>query len=105
MIYRVRLVADAKLQVDELDAWWAENRPRSKVCLSAEVAQAFASLAEMPNRGTLYKRLRTHDVRQFRLLGTPYALYYVVNEDAAEVVVISAWSGQVGSGPPLDESL
>ena len=102
MIYRVRLVPDAQLQVDELDAWWTENRPRSKVRVSDAVEQAFARLAETPNRGTLYKRVREHEVRQYRLGGTPYALYYVVNEKAAEVVVVSAWSRVTEIGPPID---
>jgi plasmid stabilization system protein ParE len=104
MSYQVRIVVATKEQIEELDAWWAENRSRSKIRLSDEVAKAFSALAEMPNRGTLYKRLRNYDVRQFRLQGTPYSLFYVVNQEADEVVVVAAWSGQVGAGPPLDES-
>ena len=101
MIYRVRMTREARELVDGLDVWWQENRPLSKVNLSGEVERAFVALSEMPHRGSLYRRIGEKDVRLLRLQGTPYSLYYVVNGDTQEVVVISAWSSMVGEGPPI----
>ena len=101
MNYRVRITAEALGLIDELDTWWEENRPASRVRLSDEMEPIFATLAEMPRRGSLYSRLHGSDIRQYRVRGTPYSLYYVVDDEAAEVVVISAWSRLRGKGPSL----
>jgi hypothetical protein len=40
-------------------------------------------------------------VRRYPLKKTPYQVYYQVNEEAGEVIVLSVWSAMRGHGPPL----
>jgi len=101
MIYRVRVAAEAQELIDELDVWWEENRPASSLQLSSEIQSILATLAEMPRCGRFYQRIGEEEVRQYPVRGTPYSLYYVVNDDDSELVVISAWSRVRGKGPPL----
>jgi len=101
MNYGVRVTAEAKELIDELDDWWAENRPNSSLDLATEIQAILATLAEMPRAGQIYQQMEKYEVRQYRVRGTPYSLYYVVNVDRCELVVISAWSRMRGKGPPL----
>tara|TARA_R110002095_G_scaffold165203_1_gene143420 strand:- start:219 stop:356 length:138 start_codon:yes stop_codon:yes gene_type:complete len=42
-----------------------------------------------------------HEVRQYRVRGTPYSVYYIVDDDSGQLVVVSAWSRMRGKGPSL----
>lgn len=105
MTYRIRFASEAKIQIEESDAWWAENRPTSRTRLSDEIEHADASLTAMPNRGRPYKNIRDYMIRRLRLRGTPYFLYYIVHQEQGEIVVVAAWSGEVREGPPLGNLL
>ncbi len=62
---------------------------------------AVATLAEMPRCGQLYQKMGEHEVRQYRVRGTPYSVYYIVDDDSGQLVVVSAWSRMRGKGPSL----
>ncbi len=99
MKYRVRVTHTANELIDDLDAWWAENRPASVSQVANEVERTLSLLIETPGIGGIYKRRGAHVIRRARLRATPYFLYYVVNDEAREVVVISAWSSEREAGP------
>ena len=101
MSYRVSVTSKARQLIEDLDAWWAQNRPASASKVNDEVGRALLRLGEMPATGGIYVRRDGDVIRRMRLGATPYFLYYLVDEAAGEVVVISAWSSERRSGPRL----
>ena len=92
---------DADEQIEEADLWWRENRPKAENRVQEELSYAFALLLESPGIGSLYFDEDVPGLRRFRLRTTPYFLYYSVDEDRGEFVVVALWSGMRGKGPPL----
>jgi plasmid stabilization system protein ParE len=101
MKYRIRVTPTANELIDELDAWWTENRPASASQVAGEVERTLSLLSETPGMGSIYRRRGTHVIRRSRLGVTPYFLYYVVNDKVREIVVIAAWSSERRAGPQL----
>jgi plasmid stabilization system protein ParE len=73
--------------------------PRSRVRVEDALAAAVALIAEHPDVGPTYPADPRY--RTWRLEGTPYILFYRVDEAADTVWVVAAWSGRRGAGPEL----
>jgi plasmid stabilization system protein ParE len=103
MKLRIEVEPQATRQLDELDLWWREHRPDSRVSVLDEFESALEALREQPDLGAPYERGGVRNVRSLRLHDTPYKLYYH-HEPGGEVLsVISVWSAMRGSGPPAAE--
>ena len=96
---KIIVAPEAREHLLELKAWWDENRPAARVRVEDAYALALEQLREQPWRGKRYTG--RPDYRVLRLKGTPYSLYYRIDEDADELTIVAAWSGVRGDEPPL----
>lgn len=96
---RVEFSPTARQQVLALAAWWREHRPAARVRVEDALEAAVAAVAEHPGLGTIYSRDPRY--RTWRLRGTPYVLFYRVDEAVETIWIVVAWSALRGSGPEL----
>lgn len=101
MTYQVKVGPKARRHLSEVNAWWIENRPAMATRVTDEAQRLLMLLADLPNTGALYEKRKGHEVRRLRLQSTPYYLYYIVNDEHREVLVVAIWSAMRGDGPPL----
>ncbi len=96
---KVRFSPTARRQIHLLAAWWNEHRPDAHVRVEDALESAIALLAEHPDIGRVHAADPTY--RTWRLKGTPYFLFYRVDQAADTIWVVIAWSGRRGAGPDL----
>jgi plasmid stabilization system protein ParE len=101
MTYKVSVSPKARRLFIEANEWWVENRPAAPTLVTQETNRILAVLSDSPTIGGLYRRLKENDVRRMRLKKTPYHLYYLVNDEEREVLVLAIWSAMRNEGPPL----
>jgi len=94
---KVELSEEARAQVEQIDAWWRENRRAAPNLFSDELEQALLSLEDTPTLGVRYAP--RPNVRRLLLRRTHYHLYVI--EETATVYVIAVWSAFRGRGPRL----
>jgi plasmid stabilization system protein ParE len=96
---KVEVSPTARRQLLALAAWWRENRPSSRVRVEDALETAVAAMAEHPGLGPT----SSHDprYRTWRLRGTPYVLFYRVDDSTETIWIVVAWSALRGSGPGL----
>jgi plasmid stabilization system protein ParE len=96
---KVSLSPTARRQIAELSAWWDGHRRQARVRVVDALDAAVTLMAEHPELGQAYSgdpRYRT-----WRLKGTPYVLFYRIDETAGAIWVVVAWSTKRGTGPTL----
>ena len=96
---RIKVMPPARRQLRELAVWWRENRPAAPGRVHASFGRALQFLAEFPRLGRVYPELP--GVRTYPLKGTPYHLFYEINEEAGVIEVVAVWSSMRGEGPDL----
>jgi len=96
---KVQISRTARRQIVALSAWWNENRRSARVRVADAIHAAVGAIGEHPGLGPAYPpdpRYRT-----WRLKGTPYVLFYRVDDAAGTIWIVVAWSAMRGSGPEL----
>jgi plasmid stabilization system protein ParE len=96
---KVEVSPTARRQLLALAAWWRENRPSSRVRVEDALEAAITGMAEQPGLGPTYPRDPLY--RTWRLRGTPYVLFYRVDDSAETIRIVVAWSALRGAGPEL----
>jgi toxin ParE1/3/4 len=96
---KVRVSPTARRQLLALAAWWSQNRSASRVRVEDALQAAVDAMAEHPALGPTYSRDPRY--RIWRLRGTPYVLFYRVDDADKTVWIVVAWSAVRGSGPEL----
>lgn len=96
---KVQVTPTARRQIAALGAWWNEHRAAARVRVEDALQAAIDTMAEHPNAGPAYSQDPRY--RTWRLKGTPYVLFYRVDEAADTVWIVVAWSGMRGAGPEL----
>lgn len=96
---KVRVTPTARRQIGAFRAWWSENRKTARVRVEDAFEAAIGVLAEHPRLGPPYGRDSRY--RTLRLKGTPYVLFYRVDDAAETVWIVVAWSAMRGAGPEL----
>jgi len=96
---KVEVSPTAQRQILALAAWWRENRPSSRVRVGDALEAAVAAMAEHPGLGATYSQDPRY--RTWRLRGTPYVLFYRVDDSTETIWIVVAWSALRGSGPDL----
>lgn len=91
---KVELSEEAHAQVQEIDAWWCENRRAAPDLFADELDQALLMLEQKPMLGTHYEA-----VRRVLLRRSHHHLYFV--EQAQRLYVLAVWSVYRGRGPKL----
>jgi plasmid stabilization system protein ParE len=100
MSYKLVITAAAEGQLAELDVWWDENR-RAAARLTDELDRVSTLVGDNPRLPPVCQRLRSIEVRRVRLGVSPYYLYYTVDDERSEIVVLAFWSAMRGHGPDL----
>lgn len=95
---KVELSEEAHVQVQEIDAWWRENRRAAPELFADELDQALLMLEQKPMLGTRYQA-GPKAVRRVLLRRTNHHLYFV--EQAQRLYVVAVWSVYRGRGPKL----
>lgn len=96
---KVRVSPSAARQLAALAAWWDQNRTAAKVRVEDALEAAFDVMAEHPGAGPVYAQDSRY--RTWRLKGTPYVLFYRLDEAGDTIWIVVAWSGVRGTGPTL----
>ena len=95
----------ARAQLDEVAAWWLENRPAAPELFENELAAALGVLTTVPRAGSLYAHPRAAGIRRLLLLRCRYHLYYSIEPETdgpGEIVtIVSLWHTRRGAGPAL----
>ncbi len=100
MTYSFRITPEAEEHLLELEEWWDQSR-KAAAHLSVELGQVLLLLTESPRLGRLYKKRGVFEARRIRIGKTPYHLYYSIEDESKEILVLALWSGIRGKGPPL----
>jgi len=87
--------------VEQIDAWWVDNRPTAPGLFADELAAAFGRLASFPHAGTEYPHSTVAGIRRLLLQRTRYHVYYLTDDTEGVVSVLAVWHASRGSGPPL----
>jgi hypothetical protein len=87
--YTVRYAPIAEALIDAALLWWVHNRDKAPDRLARELDAALGQIALVPTAGRR-ARLRDHlGVRRLLLRACAYHLYYVIDDDAHEVRIVS----------------
>ena len=89
MSFRVIFQAAATTEFREAVAWYEEQSEGLGVRFVLEVDKAIAVVSFQPLRFSKASRKS----RKARVLGWPYTIYFVVNEEHHEVKIIAIWHG------------
>ena len=84
---RVRLLRVAQRDIDRAKAWWLAYGSAPTV-LEAELANAYAFIAEFPHAVQLTSYRRRPDVRAYSLPVTGYRLFFVISDDDRTIYVL-----------------
>ncbi len=94
---KVELSAEARAQVERIDAWWRANRQAAPSLFTDELEQALLTLEKTPAVGVRYAP--KPNVRRLLLKRSHYHLYVALQP--TRVYVVAVWSAYRGRGPRL----
>jgi len=97
---KLRLSEEAQKQIEEIDAWWRENRLAAPLLFRHELREAILQIEASPESGTPYLRAEK-PYRWVLLPKTRYLLYYEFEKENGVLAVASLWNARRGSGPKL----
>ena len=89
----------AEAQIQAINAWWRENRPAAPDLFFDELSEVFSTLGLAPLAGVPYERAEVKDVRRMPLRVTRNHVYYVVTDEAINIIAV--WGSTRGTGPDL----
>ncbi|MGA2450798.1 MAG: type II toxin-antitoxin system RelE/ParE family toxin [Polyangiaceae bacterium] len=89
----------ATREIEDVDAWWRQNRPASPDLFLAELESMLAATALMPALGAAIRGERVPGLRRVLLRRTKYHVYYRVSGETLEVLAV--WHAARGAGPGL----
>ena len=96
---KIKIAPTARQQIAELVQWWNTHRRAARVRVEDAVTTALDAMLSNPEIGSRYSKEPRY--RLWRLKGTPYVLFYRVDETADTIWVAVVWSANRGAGPPL----
>ena len=100
MSYELIITDVAEIHLAELEVWWDTNR-RAAPRLTNELDKVAILLCDNPKLPPVHRRIRDLEVRRVRLGVSPYYVYYTVDEEEREVIVLAFWSAMRRRGPDL----
>jgi len=101
MVFRVKVVRRAEVQIEEAAAWWGKNRPSAPDAIREDLQVAFELIARHPNVGALALNAKLQGLRRLHLSRVRYHLYYRIQIESRTVQVPAFWHTSRGVGPNL----
>jgi plasmid stabilization system protein ParE len=89
MTFQVVVEAEARHDWDAGAGWYEERESGVGLRFNSVVRTFLQALVQNPERFPLVGRF----VRKAKVLGWPYSVYFTINTEAREVVVIAIWHG------------
>jgi plasmid stabilization system protein ParE len=99
MTYQIKVLSRAAAQLEDCTRWWWKHRTAARNQVELEFSKVVEIISQTPHVGTLYKELKSFQVRRLPLKKTPYYVYYYVDGDFA--LVVAVWSSMRRRGPSL----
>jgi len=99
--YRVQLTSEARRQLQDIDRWWTEHRPKAPGLVLRELARATSLLSMSPMAGKVFRSASFESHRRLLLRRSRFHVYYLVDEAARVVVIVAIWNAVRGHGPAL----
>jgi plasmid stabilization system protein ParE len=100
-LYRLDVSRLARRQVNELSAWWRQNRTAARTAVRNELARVFRLILAQPRIGPRALDVDLPDVRRIYLSRIGHHLYYRVLESSGIIEILAVWSDSRGEGPPI----
>lgn len=91
--YSVIVAPEALVEVVQIAAWWTENRPRAPRLFQNELDDALVLISTHPEIGKTARSRRVGNARVVELLRSRYRVYYQVQPEAREVLVVHVRHG------------
>lgn len=98
---RVIVSAEASEQALAMDAWWREHRPKARDLFMREFMAVRELIAETPTLGTVYTDRSGKSARRVLMPRTKNHVYFEVDEENEQIVVLAVWGAPRGHGPWL----
>lgn len=96
---QIKVSQDARAQIEEAAAWWAQNRPLAPGAVRQDLDRILGLLSVNPGIGARARRAKLEGVRRVTLSRVRYYLYYRGSGDALEVLAF--WHTSRGRQPNL----
>ena len=92
-IYRVIASPRAAAELDEIQAYIAQDSPAGAATVMARLREAMQSLEALPHRYPIYQGKRRPATAVRRLPVSPYLIYYRIDDQAHVVSVVTVRHG------------
>ena len=96
---QIKVSPRAQAQIEEVAAWWRQNRPAAGTTVRDEVARVFAIISSQPGIGVPERRRTIRGLRRLNLSRIDYYILYRETVDVLEVLAF--WHTSRGRKPPL----
>jgi plasmid stabilization system protein ParE len=91
----------AEAQIDELDAWWRQNRLKAPNAVREELERVSALIAFHPGIGARARNLKLPGVRRIFIERIHYHVYYRVTGSPEYIEIVAVWGSRRGTPPPI----
>ena len=98
---KIQFTARAQRRAAIVGQWWLEHRPAAPQLFAQELADVVELLSTTPRAGVVYRTKGDDVIRRVLLRRTEQHVYYVIDERAATVRILTLWGARRRSGPRL----
>ena len=98
---KLELAEPARRQAEEIEEWWAENRPAAPALFAQEFRDTLEFIRGNPGVVTLWPTARRPDLRRVLMPRTRHHLYFRADMTMQVVQVLAVWGAPRGRGPRL----
>jgi len=96
---KLRISEEAQVDIERIDAWWAEHRHKNPWLFQDELAEALKLIECSPGLGRSYDGARKY--RWVLLRKSHYLVFYEHLLEDNAVAIVAVWDPRRGEAPPL----
>lgn len=89
MGYEITISPEAQVEIDEAVEFYAKHSVDAPLKFIAKIKDAYNALETNP-----FFRIRYKNIRALNIVGFPYALYFVINENQQTIKILSCFQTQ-----------
>ena len=91
--FKVVVSPEAVVEVVRIAAWWRENREKAPRLFQNELDEALVLIASYPEIGKVARSRRVGNARVLDLRRSRYRVYYQVQADTREILIVHVRQG------------